>query len=232
MNKSCNWLADPCHQIVGPDITEGYAIGETDFERWGRLWKACASDPELDGEEWVIFLERIQEHFRRNYENFPDEFYFWGDFSGDRTLDLKIAKLRVLTARLLSDLQEYLQMNGQKMWRIRIPIYFQPNDPRRVVVVYPHAIDIPSILPSRIRSSSDHCADNDALWRRGCRSSSSEELKPGQRLRNFRLKNTNQEFPSPDQGPTVFPSQQCRRVKGSIDSKRHIRPIVRPFGRN
>jgi hypothetical protein len=127
MNKICNWLADPSNQTVGPDITEGYAIGETGFERWGRLWKACASDPELDGEEWVIFLERIQEHFRRNYENFPDEFYFWGDFSGDRTLDLKIAKLRLLTARLLSDLQEYLQMNGRKMWRIRIS-YLLPVD--------------------------------------------------------------------------------------------------------
>src|SRR5215831_5642993 len=92
MNKTSNWLADPCRQTVDPDITEGYAIGETDRERWGRLWKACASDPELDGEEWVIFLEHIQDHFRRNYENFPDEFYFWGDFSGDRTLDLKIAK--------------------------------------------------------------------------------------------------------------------------------------------
>ena len=91
MSKTSNWLADPCRQTVDPDITEGYAIGETDRERWGRLWKACASDPELDGEEWVIFLEHIQDHFRRNYENFPDEFYFWGDFSGDRTLDLKIA---------------------------------------------------------------------------------------------------------------------------------------------
>ena len=178
MNKTSNWLADPCHQTVDPDITEGYAIGETDFERWGRLWKACASDPELDGEEWVIFLQRIQEHFRRNYENFPDEFYFWGDFSGDRTLDLKIAKPTVLTARLLSDLQEYLQINGQKMWRIRIPIYFQPTDPRRVVVVYPHTIDIPSIFPSSIRSSLDQCVDDDALWRRGCNFSSSEDLKP------------------------------------------------------
>ena len=84
---------------------------------------------------------------------------------------------KVLRARLLSELQEYLQMNGQKMWRIRIPIYFQPNDPRRVVVVYPHAIDIPSILPSSIRSSLDSSAHDDALWRRGCNFSSSEVLK-------------------------------------------------------
>src|SRR5215468_9360689 len=179
MNKSSNRLADPYHQTVGPDIAEGYAIGETDFECWDRLWKASASDPELDGEEWVILLKRVQEYFRSKYEDFPDEFYFWGDFSGDRTLDLKIAKPAVLTGRLLSDLQEYLQMNGQKMWRIRIPIYFQPNDPRRVVVVYPHAIDIPLILPSSTRSSLDHCADDDAPRRHGCSFSSSEVLKPG-----------------------------------------------------
>jgi hypothetical protein len=129
----------------GPDLTKEYAIGETDFECWDRLWKASLSDPEVDAEEWVIFLDRIQEHFRRDYENFPDEFYFWGDFSGDRTLDFKAAQPAVLTARLLSDLQKYLQLNGQKMWRVRIPIYFEPNDPLRVIVVYPHAIDIPPL---------------------------------------------------------------------------------------
>ena len=134
-------------------MAEGYTIGETDFECWDSLWKACPGDPEVDGEEWVTFVDRIQEHFRSNYENFPDEFYFWGDFSGDRTLDLKITKPTVLTSRLLSDLQKYLQMNGQKMWRIRIPIYFKPNDPRRVVVVYPHAIDIPPLTTDTERMS-------------------------------------------------------------------------------
>jgi len=200
MNKTSNWLADPCRHTVDPDITEGYAIGETDRERWGRLWKACASDPELDGEEWVIFLEHIQDHFRRNYENFPDEFYFWGDFSGDRTLDLKIAKPTVLTARLLSDLQEYLQINGQKMWRIRIPIYFQPTDPRRVVVVYPDAIDIPSIFPSSIRSSLDPSAHDDALWRRGCNFSSSEVLKAGHRSPEFQIEEYGPGIPIPGSG--------------------------------
>lgn len=97
-------------------MTNGFAIGETHFDCWGRLWKGSRSDPEVDGEEWVTFVARIQEHFRSNYENFPDEFYFWDDFSGDRTLDLKIAKPKVLTAGLLSDLQKYLQTNGQKMW--------------------------------------------------------------------------------------------------------------------
>ena len=200
MNKSSNCLAYPCHETVGPDITEGYAIGETDCERWGRLWKARASDPELDGEEWVIFLERIQEHFRSNYDNFSDEFYFWGDFSGDRTLDLKIAKPRVLTARLLSDLQEYLRMNGQKMWRIRIPIYFQPNDPRRVVVIYPHAINIPSILPSGIRFSLDHCAHDDALWWRGCSVSSSDVMKPGHRSQGPEIEEYEPGIPIPESG--------------------------------
>ena len=189
-------VADPCHQRVGPDITEKYAIGETDFERWGRLWKACASDPELDGEEWVIFLERFQEHLRNNYENFPDEFYFWGDFSGDRTLDLKIVKPTVLTARLLSDLQEYLRSNGQKMWRIRIPIYFQPNDSRRVVVVYPHAIDIPPILPSGIRSSLDLCAHDDTFWRRECRVPS-EVQKPGNRSQGLQIEEYKPGIPIP-----------------------------------
>jgi len=127
-------------------MTKRYSIGQTDFECWASLWKACPSDPEVDAEEWVTFVARIQEQFRNHYENFPDEFYFWGDFSGDRTLDLKIAKPTVLTARLLSDLQKYLQRHGQKMWRIRIPIYFKPNEPHRVIVVYSHAIDI---LPLR-----------------------------------------------------------------------------------
>jgi len=128
------------------NMTKRYSIGQTDFECWASLWKACPSDPEVDAEEWVTFVARIQEQFRNHYENFPDEFYFWGDFSGDRTLDLKIAKPTVLTARLLSDLQKYLQRHGQKMWRIRIPIYFKPNEPHRVIVVYSHAIDI---LPLR-----------------------------------------------------------------------------------
>ena len=200
MNKSSNCLAYPCDESVGPDITEGYAIGETDFERWGRLWKARASDPELDGEECVIFLERIQEHFRSNYDNFSDEFYFWGDFSGDRTLDLKIAKPCVLTACLLSDLQEYLQMNGQKMWRIRIPIYFQPNDPRRVVVVYPHTINIPPILPSGIPSSLDHDARDDALWRRARGVSSGDVMKPGHRSQGPEIEEYEPGIPIPESG--------------------------------
>jgi hypothetical protein len=138
----------------GLHMTEGYVIGETDFECWDRLWKASPSDPEVDGEEWVTFSERIEEYFRSSYENFPDEFYFWNEFSGDRTLDLKIVKPSVLTARLLLDLQKYLQTHGQKMWRIRIPIYFKPNDPHRVIVVYPHAMDIPPLrVAARERKS-------------------------------------------------------------------------------
>ena len=128
-----------------PASPGSYAIGETDFECWDRLWKSSPSDPEVEGEEWVTFSERIQEYFRSSYANFPDEFYFWNDFSGDRTLDLKIVKPSVLTTRLLLDLQKYVQMHGQKMWRIRIPIYFKPNDCHRVIVVYPHAIDIPPL---------------------------------------------------------------------------------------
>jgi hypothetical protein len=122
-----------------------YAIGETDFECWDRLWKASPSDPEVEGEEWATFSERIQGYFRSRYENFPDEFFFWNEFSGDRTLDMKIVRPSVLTTRLLLDLQEYVQMHGQKMWRIRIPIYFKPNDSHRVIVVYPRAIDIPPL---------------------------------------------------------------------------------------
>ncbi|HYY31824.1 MAG TPA: hypothetical protein VE860_28015 [Chthoniobacterales bacterium] len=126
-------------------MSGGYAIGETDFECWGGLWKTSPGDIEVDGEEWANFLERIEEYFRRNYANFPDQFYFWGDFSGDRTLDMRIYNPAVLTAGLLSDLQNYLQINGDKLWRIRIPIYFKANDPHRVVVVYPEAIDIAPI---------------------------------------------------------------------------------------
>jgi hypothetical protein len=138
----------------GLHMTEGYVIGETDFECWGRLWKASPSDPEVDGEEWVTFSERIEEYFRSGYETFPDEFYFWNEFSDDRTVDLKIVKPSVLTARLLLDLQKYLQTHGQKMWRIRIPIYFKPNDPHRVIVVYPHAMDIPPLrVAARERKS-------------------------------------------------------------------------------
>ena len=58
MNKSSSWPADPCHETVSSNMTEGYtisepdfAIGKTDFEYWGRLWKACASDPEIDDED-------------------------------------------------------------------------------------------------------------------------------------------------------------------------------------
>jgi hypothetical protein len=56
-------------------------------------------------------------------------------------------KATVLTAGLLSDLQEYLQLNGEKMWRIRIPIYFKADDPHRVIVVYSDTLDIPSLYP-------------------------------------------------------------------------------------
>src|SRR5215469_3095231 len=143
---SRGFTANPRSQTAGPSMTQGYAIGETNSECWCSLWKARPGDPVVDAEEWMTFLQHLEEHFRSNYENFPDEFFFWGDFSGDRTLDMKIAKPTVLTARLLSDLQKYLQRHGQKMWRIRIPIYFKPNEPHRVIVVYSHAIDI---LPLR-----------------------------------------------------------------------------------
>ena len=86
-------------------MTQGSAIGETNSECWCSLWKARPGDPAVDAEEWVIFLQHLEEHFRSNYENFPDEFFFWGDFSGDRTLDMKIAKPTVLTACLLVVLQ-------------------------------------------------------------------------------------------------------------------------------
>ena len=164
---SRSFAADPCYETVGPNISDDYAIDETEFECWDSLWKACPSNPEVDGEEWVTFMEGIDDHFRINYKNFPDEFYFWGDFLGDRTLDMKIANPTVLTARLLSDLQKYLQMKGQKMWRIRIPIYFKPNDPHRVVVVYPHAIDIPPLCQV---AEAQSCRCNDypprSEWRR------------------------------------------------------------------
>jgi hypothetical protein len=129
-------------------MTKGYRIGETDFECWDKLWKASPSDPDVDSEEWVTFSECTQEYFGSTYENFPDEFYFWNDFSGDRTLDLKIVTRSALTARLLSDLQKYLQTHGQNMWRIRIPISFETGGGRRVIVVYPHVIDIPPVITS------------------------------------------------------------------------------------
>jgi hypothetical protein len=123
-------------------MTGEYTIGKTELERWNKLWKARPSDPDVDSEEWVTFLGHIQEHFRRTYENYPDEFYFWGDFSGDRTLDLRIVKPEVLTGQLLSDLQTYLHLEGQEMWRIGVHIRFKSDDPLRVIVVYADAIDI------------------------------------------------------------------------------------------
>ena len=129
-------------------MTIAYRTGETDFECWDKLWKASPSDPDVDSEEWVTFSECTQEYFGSTYENFPDEFYFWNDFSGDRTLDLKIVTRSALTARLLSDLQKYLQTHGQNMWRIRIPISFETGGGRRMIVVYPHAIDIPPVITS------------------------------------------------------------------------------------
>ena len=117
-------------------------LDKTAFECWDRLWKASASDPDVDAEEWLTVSESIQQHFRDNYENFPNEFYFWDDFPGDRTLDLKIATLSVLTTQLLANLRKYLQAHGHKMWRIRIPIYFKPNDFPRFVMVYSDAIDV------------------------------------------------------------------------------------------
>lgn len=130
-------------------MTGDYTIGKTEFERWNKLWKARLSDPDVDSEEWVTFLGRIQEHFRTTYENYPDEFYFWGDFSGDRTLDLRIVKPEVLTGQLLSDLQTYLHLEGQEMWRIGIHIRFKLDDPLRVIVVYADAIDILPLAKGR-----------------------------------------------------------------------------------
>jgi hypothetical protein len=43
-----------------------YSFGVTDFESWSSLWKAAKSDPDPDAEEWVTFLERIQEYFHRS----------------------------------------------------------------------------------------------------------------------------------------------------------------------
>jgi hypothetical protein len=128
-------------------------VGVTHIEYWRRLWKANRGDPELDAEEWVRFLEGIDQHFRRQYENCPDEFFFWGDYSGDRTLDMKIADPTILTADLLSDLQEYLRANGQEMWRIRIPIFFKRADPRLVVAIYPHTVNVAPIFTERQRQS-------------------------------------------------------------------------------
>jgi hypothetical protein len=131
-----------CNQIADLNVTGEYTIGVIEFECWNKLWKARPSDPDVDSEEWMTFVGHIQEHFRRTYENFPDEFYFLGDFSSDRTLDLKIVKPAILTGHLLSDLQKYLQLNGQEMWRIRVNVRFRPDDPHRVIVIYADTIDI------------------------------------------------------------------------------------------
>jgi hypothetical protein len=50
------------YTIGEPDFD--FAIGKTDFECWGRLWRASASDPEVPGEEWVTFVKRIQEYLK------------------------------------------------------------------------------------------------------------------------------------------------------------------------
>ena len=149
LTESCRGLTpDPQYEPRRSFSADAHAIGETDVECWNKRWKSCANDPELDGEEWVTFLAGIQEYLRQKYDNYPDEFYFWGDFSGDRTLDLKIAEPTVLTARLLTDLQKYLTQNGQRMWRVRVPIYFTSDDPHRVIVIYPDSLDIAPIMPA------------------------------------------------------------------------------------
>ena len=81
MNKSSSLPADACHETVSSNMTEGYtisepdfAIGKTDFEYWGRLWKASANDPEVAGEEWVTFVKRIQEHLKLNLDRPSTEF--------------------------------------------------------------------------------------------------------------------------------------------------------------
>jgi len=43
------------------------------------------------------------------------------------------------------------------MWRVRIPIYFKTNDPHRVIVVYPNAIDIPPLYPE---AAAESCGRN------------------------------------------------------------------------
>ena len=126
-------------------MTPRYIFNETELEGWDRSCDASASNREPDAEESVIFSEQVQEYFRCRYENYPDDCYFWNDFCGDRTLALKIVKPSVLTARLFSDLQKYLQTHGQDMWRIRIPISLQPDDCHRMIVVYAHSIDIPPV---------------------------------------------------------------------------------------
>jgi hypothetical protein len=123
-----------------------YAVGETDSECWVKLWKASAGDPEVDYEEWKDFSDNIEENLRKSHEDFLDQFYFWNDFAGDRTLDLKIAGLSVLTTGLVCLRQRYLQVNGQQMWRVRTPIYFGPDSPQRVIVIYPHALDTPAFV--------------------------------------------------------------------------------------
>ena len=47
-----------CHETVGPYMNRWICDCETDFECWGRLWKACPSDPEVDSEERVTFGKR------------------------------------------------------------------------------------------------------------------------------------------------------------------------------
>ena len=126
-------------------MTPTYIFDETRLECSGRSCNASASNREPEAAEWVTFSEQIQEYFRCRYENYPDDFYFWNDFCDDRTLDLKIVKPSALTARLFSDLQNYLQTHGEDMWRIRIPISLQPNDCHRMIVVYAHSIDIPPV---------------------------------------------------------------------------------------
>ena len=126
-------------------MTPRHTFAETGLECWGRSRNASTSSREPDAEEWGIFSEQIQEYFRCRYENYPDDFYFWNNFRGDRTLDLKIVKPPALTARLFSDLQKYLQTHGQDMWRIRIPISLQTDDCHRMIVIYAHSIDIPPI---------------------------------------------------------------------------------------
>jgi len=119
-------------------MKNAFKFGCLSFEEWSGLWKYSEDESDVDGNEYYNFCKDLDVWLRREFSSYPEEFYLWGDFYGDRSVDVEIVNGEMLNEEFIEKLQQYLYANNN--WRFKIPTYINSTS---VIVVYKDRVFLP-----------------------------------------------------------------------------------------
>lgn len=112
-----------------------FQFGTPSLQEWHGKWKSAPTDNDADRTEHFQVYEVLTAmliSIGREGSGDYEDFYFRGDFTGDRTQVLEIVYPPKLTLALLGLLRDWIKRQRNN-WRIIIPTYI---DPRDALVIY------------------------------------------------------------------------------------------------